>query len=117
MKSLAKIIIAIAVNAIALRVAEAYVPGFVLQGNLKQILTMATILTALNFFVKPILKLVLGPIIVLTLGLGIIIVNAIILFILDKLSTGLNIQTIPALVMSALIMGVANFIFHLATKS
>lgn len=116
MKFLAKIVIAMAVNALALLAAQTYIPGFVLQGDLKQILVIAAILTALNFFVKPILKLVLGPIIVLTLGLGLVIVNAIILYILDILSKNLTIQTIPALVYGGLMVGIINFIFHLATK-
>lgn len=116
MKFVAKIIVAVAVNAFALIAADFYIAGFVLQGGFKQLLMIAAILTALNFFIKPILNLVLGPIIVLTLGLGIIVVNAIILYILDILSKNLTIQTIPALFYGGLLIGVANFIFHLATK-
>jgi len=116
MRWLAKIVVAIAINAFALLAAEAYIPGFVMSGEFKQILAIAAILTALNFFIKPILKLVLGPIIVLTLGLGLIIVNAVILYILDILSKNITIQTIPALIYGGLLVGAVNFIFHLATK-
>jgi len=116
MKWLVKIVIAVAANAIGLWVANAYVPGFVLSGAFKDIAAIAAILTALNFFLKPILKLVLGPIIILTLGLGIIVVNSIILYILDILSKNLTIETIPAYIWSAILISVINFMFHIGTK-
>ncbi len=117
MKLIAKIIVAILANGIALLAAAAYIPGFKLEGDLKQIVGIALILTLLNFLLKPILKLVLGPVIVLTLGLGLILVNALILYILDIISKNLTIETIPALVYATILVGVVNFVFHLATKS
>lgn len=116
MKLLAKIIVAIIANAVALYIAATYVPGFVLTGDLPTLAIVALVLTALNFFLKPILTLFFGPVIIITLGLGLIIVNAIILKILDILSQNLTIQTIPALVVATIIIGAVNFIFHLATN-
>lgn len=116
MKLLAKIIVAVLANAIGLWAANAYIPGFVLTGDFKQVLGIAVILTLLNFFLKPILKLVLGPIIVLTLGLGLIVVNALVLYILDFFSKNLMIENIPALVYSTVLIGFINFVFHFATK-
>lgn len=117
MKLLAKIIVAIAANALGLWAATSYVPGFKITGGFKQFIIIAVILTLLNFVLKPILKLVLGPIIILTLGFGLIIVNALILYILDKLLPNITIETIPALIYSTIIIGLVNFIFHLATKT
>ncbi len=117
MKSLAKIIVAIAMNAVALFAAAYFVAGFRIQTDLKTFLVIAAVLTLLNAALKPILTLVLGPIIILTLGVGLIFVNMIILFILDKLFPTLTIGTIPALLFASLIIGLVNFVFHLATKS
>ena len=116
MKLIARILVAIAANAIALWVAAAYIPGFTLASDPKQLLEIALIFTVLNFVLKPILKLVLGPIILLTLGLGLIIVNALVLYILDKLSAGLTIESVLALFYATLLIGVINFIFHLVKK-
>lgn len=116
MRWIAKIILAILANSIALLAAATYIPGFKLDGDLKQIVGMALILTLLNFTIKPILKLVLGPIIVLTFGLGLILVNALVLYILDILSKNLTIETIPALIYATILVGFINFVFHLATK-
>ena len=58
----------------------------------------------------------LSAIIVLTLGLGLVLVNAIILYLLDFLSENLMIETIPALLWGAVIIGFLNFIVHAAEK-
>lgn len=118
---LGRIILIIGGNALALWLANMYVPGFALNGNWVAIVLIALILSLLNFFLKPILTLVLGPIIILTLGLGIIIVNAIILYLvyatanhIDFLHGSIMIQNIPALFWTTLIVSVINFIIHLA---
>jgi putative membrane protein len=115
MKLLAKIVVAVIANAVALFLATTYIPGFVLAGGPTQIAWMAAVLTALNFFLKPLLTLFLGPVIIITLGLGLIVVNAFILYILDILSKNLTIETIPALLYATILVGAVNFIFHLAT--
>ena len=115
MKWLAKIIVAIIANALGLWAANAYIPGFVIVGGLKELLVLSLVLAVLNFLLKPILKLIFGPVIVLTLGVGLILVNAIVLYILDVLSKSLTIETIPALIYGTILLGIINFVFHLAS--
>ncbi|MBU6500394.1 MAG: phage holin family protein [Patescibacteria group bacterium] len=115
MKFLAKIFLVIAANAGAIWAAATYVPGFHFSGSTIELLELALILMALNLILKPIVKLLLGPIIVLTLGIGLIVVNALMLYILDIFSKSITIETIPALVYGTLIVSVINFIVHLAT--
>lgn len=116
MRFLAKIVIAVVINGAALMVAAYFLPGFELRNDLVSVTWIALALTALNYVVKPILKLILGPIIVLTLGLGLVIVNAIILYLLDIFSPDLTIQDVLTLIYASIITGVINFFFHLATK-
>ena len=118
---LARLAIIVGGNALALWVANTYVPGFVLNGSWITLVLIALTLAVLNFFLKPILTLVLGPVIILTLGLGVLIVNGIILYILpiiadhiDFLHGSITIQTIPALCFATLIISIINFIIHLA---
>ncbi len=108
-------------NAFALWLANQYVPGFALNATLTQLIVIALILSLLNFFLKPLLALVLGPIIVLTLGLGVLVVNAIVIYLLpifanrlDMLRGSISIETIPALIFGTLIVSAINFIIHLA---
>ncbi len=116
MKFLAKIIIAIVINAFALWAAATYIPGFKITSDFKQLIIIAVIFSVLNFILKPVIKLILGPVIVLTLGLGLILVNAMILVILDRLSQNLTIETTPALIYSTILIGLINFVLHMATK-
>ncbi len=119
---LARLVLIVCGNALALWLANMYVPGFVLATtNWVALALIALILAVLNFLLKPILTLVLGPIIVLTLGLGVIIVNALILWLLplilnriDFLQGSIIIQNIPALFFATLIVGAINLVIHLA---
>lgn len=114
---LIKIIFAVLVNGLALFAANHYVGGFVLAtGDLQTFAIVALILTALNFILKPVLKLLLGPLIVLTLGLGAILVNAVILKLLDFLSPALSIQGLLPLLYATVIISLINLVFHFATR-
>jgi len=108
--------LAIVLNLIAFWAAGYFLAGFHVVGGIKGWVVLALILALLNFVVKPILKLILGPIIVITLGLGIILVNMIVLYLLDKIADNLSIDGVLTLFYAALIVGLGNFIFHLAIK-
>jgi putative membrane protein len=117
---LLKFAIIVAGNALALWLAWLYIPGFELTTNWLQIALVALVLALLNGLLKPLLTLILGPIIVLTLGIGILVVNALILWVLplllnyiDFLRGSIIIQDIPALVYATLIVSVVNFVIHL----
>jgi putative membrane protein len=119
---LAKLVLVIIGNSLALWLANLYVPGFVLNANWIGVAIIALVLSILNFIVKPVFTLILGPIIVLTLGLGVLVVNAIIIYFLpivdnhlDILRGSISIETIPALIYTTLIVSAINFVIHLAT--
>lgn len=123
MNWLSKLALAVGGNALALWLANKYVAGFELSAtNWQALVLIALLLALLNFILKPILKLILGPIIILTLGFGVIIVNAIILWLLpiianhiDFLHGSIIIQTIPALFFATLIVSAVNFFIHLVS--
>jgi len=108
-------IIVILVNSAGFFIIGKYVPGVEISGDIGQIIIVGIIFTALNFALKPVLKLILGPFIVITLGLGLIAVNIVILYILDILTRNLTIDGI-ALIYSALIISAINFLAHMAVK-
>jgi len=116
MRLLAKIILAIIVNAVALAAAAYFIPDVILTTNVREVTIIAVALTALNFLVKPVLKFLLGPIIILTLGLGLIVVNAVILYILDFLFDALTIHTILGLFWATILVSIFNIVFHFATR-
>jgi putative membrane protein len=118
---LLKFAITIAGNALALWLAYLYVPGFVISTDWTKIILIALVLALLNGLLKPVLKLVLAPFIILTLGIGLLVVNGIMLYVLpylvnyiDFLHGSIIFMDIPALVYTTLIVSVINFVIHIA---
>ncbi len=108
-------------NALALWAINAYVPGFAVSMDIKELVLLALVLAILNFLLKPILTLVLGPVIVFTLGLGILIENGIIVWLLPIIAEhiaflqgSITIQSIPALIIGTIIISAVNLLIHLA---
>lgn len=116
MRLVTRWIVAIALNVLLLVVAKEIIPGFILGGDWVNWLAIGVVLTVLNFLVKPVLRFFLAPFIILTLGLGLILVNMLLLYILDILSPNLTIHGIPAYFYAAILFGVFNLIFHFAVK-
>lgn len=116
MHLISKIIFSFLSNLLSLLAASYFVPGFVVSKDLKSFLTVGLIFTLINFFVRPILKLILSPIIIVTLGLGIIVVNAVILYILEYFSKNVSIDNVTSLIYATLIISAVNILFHFSAK-
>lgn len=116
MKFIFKLIFLLASNTLALLAADYFVEGFFIQPTWQSYLKVAAVFTILNLFLRPILKLVLSPLIFITLGLGVIIVNALILYGLDWLLNDITITGLYPLIYATLIIGVVNFFFHFSAK-
>jgi putative membrane protein len=86
-----KIILRILINAAALWVAASFVPG-IRAGGFGSILALALVFGLVNAFVRPFLKLVSCPIILLTLGLFTLVLNALMLMLAAWLGRGLGIE-------------------------
>lgn len=80
-----KLIIQILTNSVAIYIAARLVDGFTFSDpdNLVPLLTAGFIFGLINFFIKPILKLISLPIIFFTLGLFTIVINIAMLLLLD----------------------------------
>lgn len=74
------------INAAALWVAVHIVPGIRYTGDLGPLLVVALIFGLLNAFIRPLLKLLSLPIIILTLGLFALLINAFMLWLTGRLS-------------------------------
>lgn len=89
-------LLAVLANAVALWVASAVVPGIEFGGEgadlALTVALVALVFGVLNAFVKPLLKLISLPLIVLTLGLFLVVVNAIMLVLTSWLSGVFNLE-------------------------
>ncbi|MBU3925188.1 phage holin family protein [Patescibacteria group bacterium] len=108
----------ILINAIAIKAAAYFklIPGFEFTGDAISLLWVSFLLTIVNFFLKPILKLLFGPLILLTLGLFTIVINMIILYIVDYYTQELAIANMEALFWATVLLGFANLIYSLIYK-
>lgn len=103
-------------NTIALIITPILVNGFIFNGDFLELLKLGLILTLINLFVRPILKLIFGPLIVLTLGLFLIILNAFTIYLLDFFSENLIIEGYLPLLLSTLIISLINLVINYSAK-
>lgn len=112
-----RFIIRILGNALALYAAFYLVPGFVVAGSIEQYLIAGFVLAILNMIVKPVIKLISFPLILLTLGLFTIVINALIIWLLDYLVTFVTIESLFALFAVTVIVSIVNVIVSPITNN
>lgn len=122
MKFIGRFIFHVFSNAIAIFVAASFVAGFVFNGDFLALTVAALALTIINTFIRPILKLILGPLVVLTFGLFTIVINAASLFLVPYLLEALGfgspivIEGYLPLLIATLIISAVNFIVGTSAK-
>ncbi|MDQ3102173.1 MAG: phage holin family protein [Bacteroidota bacterium] len=79
------------VSTIAVLVTDLILPGVEAQDLLSGLL-VAVVLALLNTFLKPLLLLLTLPVTVLTLGLFILVINAVLVLLADHLITGFQVD-------------------------
>ena len=90
MKKLLRIIF---VNAVSLTFVASFFPGFSFDSNVFLLFLAAFVFTAINFYVKPIIKLFLLPVNLLTLGMFRWITGVICLFLLTVIIPEFSIRS------------------------
>lgn len=91
-------------NAIGLYIAGEYVPGVQFDGSRWELLVAGALIGVLNAFIKPILRLLALPFIILTAGIASFLINMGILWIADLLLEELTIEGLLPLFTTSLIL-------------
>ena len=104
-------------NALALYAATWFVAGFNFTGGIKEYAIAGVVLGLLNMIVRPVLKLISMPVIILTLGLFTIVINALLLWLVDYIFEFVTISDIMALVWATIVIGIVNMIVSAMTKA
>ena len=88
-----KLILRWAINAIAIYLAVTFFPGITLHSGLLSVIWLALILGLVNAFIRPLLKLLTCPLIILTLGLFTLLINTFVFWLMGQIgqSFGINI--------------------------
>lgn len=107
-------ILRIIVNAIAIGLAAYLLPGIRVTDNaITSYLLLGLIFGIVNALVKPIVSMLTCPLIVLTLGLFILVINGAMLWLTAQLSGGrLQVDSIVWAIIGGVVMGVINVILE-----
>ncbi len=109
------------INAAALWVAIRVVDGLSFTGDWRLLFVVALVFGVLNVLVRPVLKLLTFPLLILTLGLFTFVLNAFMLWLTGKLSDGFGLGfhvggAWPAF-KGALVVTIVSFVLSLFVKS
>jgi putative membrane protein len=115
-----KFIIRWAINAVALYVAVLVVPGIDLRGSWVDVLWLALIFGLLNALLRPLLKFLTCPLIILTLGLFTIVINTGMLLLTSKigqsLGMGLSVTDFWQAVLGSLVISLVSVIMSVILR-
>jgi putative membrane protein len=106
---MARLIVHLLVSALLLWLVSQFVSGIYIHGFGSAIFA-ALVLGVVNFLVRPILVVVTLPITILTLGLFLIIINALMLKLTSALVPGFHVATFGAAIIGGLLLGLFNLL-------
>lgn len=115
-----KFLVRLLINAAALWVAIEIVPGVEYRGEWIYLLLVALVFGILNALLGPLLKLLTCPLLVLTLGLFTLIINAFLLWLTSAVSRsfglGFTVSGFWAAFLGALVVSVVSIVLSLLVK-
>ncbi|HUG39199.1 MAG TPA: phage holin family protein [Longimicrobiales bacterium] len=104
-------------TAAALWVAVILVPGISFTGSWVGMLGVALVFGVVNAVIRPILKILTCPLVVLTLGLFVFVLNALMLWLASEISQafgiGFDVDGFLAAFVGALIVGIVSTVLNL----
>jgi len=102
------------INTLALLVAVKLVNGIRYDSNL-DLLVATLVLGILNAFLRPLLLVLSLPLLVFTLGLFTLVINAVLLYFVGNLVTGFHVADFTAALKGAVVISIISFVLNLLT--
>jgi len=99
-----------AINALGILMAATIIPGISYRDG-ASLLIVAVLLGLFNAFLKPLLVLFALPFVVLTLGFGILFINALLLMLAAHLVDGFHVSGFLSAFFGALVISLLNLVF------
>jgi putative membrane protein len=108
---LVHLIVSWLVGALALWIVAKVVPGIVVR-NFGDALIATAVIAILDVTIKPILKFLAFPLTVITLGLFLLVINALLLILASMLSPGFRVRGFLNAVLGALLLTILNAVLR-----
>lgn len=120
---MSRLLYTILVNSVALFLVSELLADFSFEGGYIAPILAGAILTLLNFFVKPVLKFLSFPLVFMSAGLFLIVINALIVFLTEYIIAVMDIEGVTMQIenpltylIAAIIFGLANWLIHWILK-
>ncbi len=110
-----KLILRWLLNAVALWVAAALVPG-IGYDTLTALLLAALVIGLINALIRPILLVLTIPITVLTLGLFLLVLNALLFWLGGSIVPGFHVDGFLSALLGSIVMSVVGFVLSFIVK-
>ena len=112
-------IIRLVINAVALYVTASILPGIhIVNNEVGTLLVIALVFGIVNALVKPIVKILTCPLVILTLGLFIFVINALMMMLTAALLPDrLTVENFGWALLGGIVMGIAAIIVEWVLKS
>lgn len=108
-----RLLFRLAVNALAVWLAVAIVPGLEFSGDGWALAGVAVVLAVVNAVVRPVLSILALPAVILTLGLFLLVINAIslaiVIWVADRLDLGLTSTGFGATFVGAIVIAIVTW--------
>jgi putative membrane protein len=105
-----RFIVQVISNIIGFLFAGAILSGLTFQNGLLTVIVVGAIMGILNFFLKPILKFLTFPLLILSLGLFSIFINIGLLYLAELIVPGFEIDTFSTAFLATIILSIINTI-------
>jgi putative membrane protein len=117
---MSKLLVRWLINAVALYIAAALVPGIVRSGDWVSLAMVALVFGVINALLGPVLKFLSCPLILLSLGVFTVVINAALLLLTSSLSDSLNLGFHvngfwPAF-LGAILISIVSFVLNIFLK-
>mgnify|MGYP001823142540 CR=1 FL=1 len=109
------LVLKLLLNAVAVFILAYLLSGVSVDSYITDII-VAVVLSLLNMLVKPILVIFTLPITIVTLGLFLIIINALIILFADKLIAGFSVSSIWWAILFSILLSILQSILHSLLK-
>ncbi len=111
-----RLLVQILGNSLGIYVASIFVPGFSFRGDLKILILAGVILGAINFFLKPIIKIITLPLRLLTFGFFSFIISAFLLWLTAYFIPEIQIDGLQSLCLATILLSVVSTVLSFLTK-
>ena len=105
-KMIRNFLIKLASSAVAIWVADVMLDGFSVSGGIREYIVAGAVLGLLHTFIRPVLRLLSLPIIMMTLGLFTIVINAGLLWLTARWVPSIFIGSIGSLIWATIIISI-----------